>query len=303
MSEWYLALTPLLLLPVFLLFHFVGCDALWGLDHVPEQKPYQERVEAESSLVAYWRLQEQNNDPMAHDEKMSHPGFYVATPMAPSRTMPSSQAATGAVLQFQPAVRDPAPPADTTSVDFQGGYIAIASDDSFKTTSFTVEAWVKPGAWESPFAHAAITLAELDSGGTISRGFSLFGQWDSAKQKHIWGATVGTGTAFIYIEGSEINTSTTGTYLALTYDGVQAVLYVASSFNQWDTKTPPVTVGYAPVTANHFYIGSNALTLPPLELPPSAPQPLDYPFIGQIQDVAFYRTALSEATIQDHRNG
>jgi concanavalin A-like lectin/glucanase superfamily protein len=299
MSEWYLALTPLLLLPVFLLFHFVGCDALWGLDHVPEQKPYQERVEAESSLVAYWRLQEQNNDPMAHDEKMSHPGSYCPTTMTPPQGT-SSQGAEGAVWQFQPAVRG----ASTTSVDFEGGYVLIPSDDKLQTTSFTVEAWVKPGAWQSPFTHAAITLAELDSGGTIQRGFSVFGQWDATKQKHIWGATVGTGSEFIYIEGAEINTSTTGTYLALTYDGTQAVLYVASSSTQWDAKTVPVTVAYAPVTANHFYIGANLLTLPPQPLPPPAPAPpANYPFIGQIQDVAFYSAALSEATIQDHRNG
>ena len=303
MSEWYLVLTPLLLLPVFLLFHFVGCDALFGLDEVADIKKYQERVEAQSSLVAYWRLQEQNTDPQAHDQKMSHPGFYVPTAPTPAQGT-SSQAATGNVWQFQPAVRAPAPPGDTTSVDFEGGYIVIPSDDSLKSTSFTVEAWVKPGAWEMPFTHAAITLAELDNNGAIQRGFSVFGQWDAAAQKHFWGATVGTGSAFVYIKGAEINTSATGTYLALTYDGAQAVLYVASSFNQWDAKTTPVSVAYVPVTTNHFYIGANLLTLPAQPLPPAQPPPTaDYPFIGQIQDVAFYNTALSEATIQDHRNG
>ena len=33
MMDWYVVLTPLLALPILLLFRFVGCDQLWGLPH------------------------------------------------------------------------------------------------------------------------------------------------------------------------------------------------------------------------------------------------------------------------------
>ena len=302
MTDWFVLLTPLLVLPIFLLFRFVGCDALFKLEPVsPVQPPvpYDQLVTSEPSLVAYWRLGEQNNDPQAHDETGAHPGLYGQP--APTSANINSQGATGEVLQGQPGVRDPA--SAHTSVDFEGGYVALAFDPALNTASFTIEAWVFPGAWEAGFDHTVVTSAEIE--GAAQRGFSVFSRWNSGLQKSFWSAALGT-TTFQEITGSEVPMPGSRTYVALTHDGAtgRTVLYVSTAPGNWDAVIPAMMPGYTPAQSNHFYIGANTLTLPPPSLPPPPPQtapPVLVPSIGRIEEVAFYNAALSDATLVKHR--
>jgi hypothetical protein len=292
MIDWYVLLTPLLVLPIFLLFRFVGCDVVLGLVHVSS---YEEIVGQESSLVAWWRLGEQNNDPQAKDEKASHPGAY-GQPL-PTAAQATSQAASGQALQGQPSVRG-----SNTSVDFQGGYVVIPFDAVLNTASFTVEFYVFPGAWQPGFDHAAVTSAEID--GADQRGFSVFARWRPVEQKSYWSANLGTGTTFVELTGSEVTMQ--ATYVAFSHDqGTgRTTLYVATVEDSWDALVPSMVSGYTPAQSNHLYIGANSLAVPPPPLPPPPPQtapPVNYPVIGRIQEVALYNAALGETALATHR--
>jgi hypothetical protein len=170
-------------------------------------------------------------------------------------------------------------------------------DTVLNTPAFTIEACVLPGAWQPGFTHAVVTAAEVGN-----RGFSIFARWNSAMQQVFWSASLGTGSAFVELTGPVV-APMTNTYLALTYDGSTATLYVATATDKWDAVQPLSVSGYMPVQANGLYIGANNLTPPP-PTPPPPPQPappVDYPFIGQIQEVALYNTALSQTTLEKHR--
>jgi hypothetical protein len=296
MIDWYVLLTPLLVLPIFLLFRFVGCDALFGLTHVDDVDSYEDILTHEQRLVAWWRLGEQNNDPQAKDEKASHPGAY-GQPL-PTAAQGTSQPASGQALQGQPRVGG----SDRTSVDFQGGYVAIPFDAVLNTASFTVEFYVFPGAWEPVFDHAAVTSAEID--GADQRGFSVFARWRPVEQKSYWSANLGTGTTFVELTGSEVKMQ--ATYVAFSHDqGTgRTTLYVATVGDSWDALVPTMLSGYTPAQSNHLYIGANSLAVPPPPLPPPPPQtapPVNYPVIGRIQEVALYNVELSETALAKHR--
>jgi hypothetical protein len=295
MIDWYVLLTPLLVLPIFLLFRFVGCDALFGLTHVDPVYSYEDTVKAEQSLVAYWRLGDQNT-PQAKDEKGSHPGLYGQPPASAAHS--NSQGSSGEALQGQAGLYG----ADT-SVDFEGGYVVVPFSPDLNTPSFTIEALVFPGAWEDGFDHAVVVSAEIE--GTAQRGFAVFGKWDPAEQKSFWTAAMGTGTIFIELRGPEVKMPATKTYVALTHDAGSGTttLYVATG-DSWDAVTPTMVSGYTQIQSNNLYIGADSNAVPAQPLPPPPPQaapPVDVPFIGRIQEVALYNAALNEATLAKRR--
>ena len=296
MSDWVLALTPLLVLPIFLLFRFIGCDKVVGLEPV-HFTPYDELVGKDPNLVAYWRLGDQNSAPQAADQKGANPGYY-GQPPATSGSGPS-QGGTGEALQGQPGLIGD--DKNATSVDFEGGYVVVPfADGVLNTPTFTVEAWVLPGAWQPGFTHAIVTAAETVAG--VNRGFSIYARWNAAMQQVFWSASVGTGSIFVELTGPVVAPATKA-YFALTYDGTTATLFVATALDKWDAVQPVLVSGYLPIQANGLYIGANNLTPPP-PLPPPPPQPappVDYPFIGQIQEVALYNAPLSQTTLESHR--
>ena len=292
MIDWYVVLTPLLVLPIVLLFRFVGCDIVFGLT----PPSYEERITKESSLAAYWRLGELNDDPQAKDEKGLHHGFYGQPPATGPN--PPSQAASGEALQGQPSLLKTE--TDRTSVDFQGGYVVVPFASVLNTPSFTVEAWVFPGDWQPGNLHVVVNSAEFD--GPAIRGFSIVALWDDAQQKSFWSAGLGTASGLVSINGPEVKTPPTRTYLALSYDGPSstATLYVATAPDDWDVLFSQTVPDYSPVQFNALYIGAVHLGLPAQPLPPPAP-PVDFPFIGRIQEVALYGQPLSRDTLEFHR--
>jgi hypothetical protein len=133
----------------------------------------------------------------------------------------------------------------------------------------------------------------------------VYGKWNSSDQKSYWSAALGNGAVFMEIRGAEVNPATMA-YVALTYDAAstKATLYVATTQVSWDAVTPMVVPAYTPALSNNLYIAANSNTVPAQPLPPPPPQPappVDVPFIGRMQEVAFYNAALSEATLAKRR--
>src|SRR6266446_5934228 len=294
MIDWYVVLTPLLVLPILLLLRFVGCDRVFGLT----SSTYEESVTKEQSLAAYWRLGELNDDPKAKDEKGLHDGDYGQPPATPA-AIPPSQAATGQALQGEPGLLSTE--SGRTSVDFRGGYVVVPFATALNSPSFTVEAWVFPGDWQPGNNHAAVNSIESD--GTDIRGFSLASLWNDAAQKSFWAGVLGTGAGVVTLTGPEVKTPPTKTYLAMTYDGPSsmAALYVATAHNSWDVLLSQTVPDYRPDQLNSLYIGAAHVALPPQPLPSPAP-PVDVPFIGRIQEVAVYNLPLSEETLATRRS-
>jgi hypothetical protein len=294
MLEWWLLLTPVLVLPIFLLFRFVGCDGVFGLVHVSDIPSYDDVIKGEASLLAYWRLADAANATDALDETGKYSGLYAQPAALPAHD--DSQAATGEVLRAQPAVHG-----DGTSVDFRGGYVVVPFGPDLSATSFTVEAWVQPDAdWQSGFNHGVLAFAEQDA--TTQRGFSLYGGWYPLEQKYYWAAAIGSGTAYMPVKGAEVKMPPEPTYVALTYDEStgMATLYVGAP-GAWQSVTP-MPLAFTPAGTNHFYIGAQSNALPPTTLPLPQPAPdVTVPFLGRAQLVAYYGAALDDAVLAKHR--
>ena len=300
MLDWYLLLTPLLVLPIFLLFRFVGCDALFGLDHITTHS-YEDIVTEESSLVAFWLLNDQNST-QAKDVKKAHDGLYGVP--GPTTDQGASQGADGTAVQGKPGIRLNA----SKSVDFEGGYVVVPAHSALNTASFTVECWLASGVgvWRTGFDHALVTSAEIAGmNPSVCRGFSIFAR-SQPDGRWRWSASLGTGgPTFVDITGPEVVLSAKRTYFALTHETGGSTTFFVGIDNESPTTMPLSVAGYVPAKINHLYIGANTLAVPPA---PSLPSPSDpgppvlYPFLGRIAEVAVYNTALSATTLTTHRD-
>jgi hypothetical protein len=316
MIDGFVLLVPLLLLPILILFRFIGCGGEPFTSGDPRPAPYEDQVTEDSAIVAYWRLGEPAPpappDPpaQAKDEVNSNHGDYVETPANQPATELSQGGLSGKAVRGAPNSSLLRSEPSRTSVDFEGGYVRVPNFAAAMQTltTFGVEAWVLAQGWESgtataPFAHTVVLMAELDAGppAVPPRGFSLFAQWVDGSiasdplppgntAGFYWRASVGNGTEFarvtVWDKQAVLNRKT---YLAVTYDANkntdQLRLHVgmgASDAGAWDAF---VTTGYVPAQQNRLYIGVGNAMMPPTES-------IYGPFVGFIQDVAVYSRSL-----------
>jgi hypothetical protein len=166
MTVWAFVLTPLLVLPIMVLFRFVGCAKIAGLespDPTPAQPPPQPTPEKvpryrdfimgapnnpgtvknpkavpknADDIIAYWRLADPAAAPdVAVDEKGFRNGEYRSS--ANADTIP------GNFITGQPGliVSDP----KALCRFFNGGFVFVPFKDGLYTDEFTIEAWIRPG--------------------------------------------------------------------------------------------------------------------------------------------------------------
>jgi hypothetical protein len=174
MTDWVFVLVPLLVLPIILLFRFVGCGLnLKGelseiplpkktlppevapFEPVPTLAPsYRDTIVAEPATIAYWRLVDDPSDipaggalPEAKDEKNFASGKYITVPGGLPLVEPGAEAGS------EPADGDFDPyqaslianePASTKCRNFNGGYVFVEFKPGLYTDEFTIETWVKP---------------------------------------------------------------------------------------------------------------------------------------------------------------
>lgn len=320
-TESLIALVALLVLPVILLFAFAGCV---GDDPVLRQQKeeaekklaekekeqvaqkeaekaadeaakYDNIVEAESLLVSYWRLDEEES------------GGTVATDSAPlprhgeyKHLQGMNRAQTGALSTKH---------LNNKAVDFLGtqGYVEVPYDALRNPPlSFTVELWLKPdGASTQP--QVVFGSYELDPTGNLVRGFALDvlrGQTLRAR-----GRVAFDGQVTVLEAGLGDGLEHGGwRHVVMTYSGAnkRLQLYVNSDDGKPEAELPtpanPGDVKYKAITDQTMplRIAAGEIVQPPQPIGGGAPQRVGMFFEGRIDEIALYRDALDGTTIKKH---
>jgi hypothetical protein len=332
MNEWYFLLTPVSVLAVLLLFRFIGCASILGLDDVQYvQKPgppavaepdYPQTVMDEKDpannpvLISYWRLQERSSTTpvpggTAKDEQGLNHGTYkivtlpASTPdHSPATAQPAGTLSLEAqgLLEYEPS---------STSAEVHGGYIEVAPTLTLNIPQFTAEALVFP-MWDQSQPNFGRYYSVIESSGPLGPGpkklgFAIYaGPQDPQhlQTPYRWQVWLGDGTQFKQITSSsrppaliEFNKTN---YLAVTYDGTTLRLYTFFTGKNVDDVLS-VQEPFSPYSPNAgtgvpLFIGMGLGLFPPF--PATIQQ--RYPFHGRIEEVAMYKMALSTGRITSH---
>jgi hypothetical protein len=305
---------------------FVGCA--FPTSGLPAD-PYSNVVLNESSLLAYWPLNDapgqpppppfpptpQNSKSVGSAADLSgkgHVGSYLQPPTYPTNP-PAGSAGPGQMMSGTPAInllQSSIVPGDVSnssgtdmipevaSADLEGGYVSIPWSTPNALQQFTFEAWIKPNPNLAGF-EAAVFSALLNNA-----GFTGFQVLINAMNQLV--VFVGNGTPNFppaptltaAIDPTDI------TYIAVTCDTNGDITLFANGVDQTTTATPQVfpNTGYVPVGATQqvtYFIGAgqNEFALRTQNGATGAPE---FPFLGQIQSVALYGTALSTTDLQSH---
>jgi Concanavalin A-like lectin/glucanases superfamily len=296
MSASLLAFVPLALLAIVLLLCFVGCTLdTTGVGKSPFGLYTQTTIVPHPALVAYWPLHDAAG-PTATDLHPTDPhnGTYVDVTTNPDLPYPAatfgtqnSAAAPGTLSFAQPGIV----PGDTvtgdpnvrfTCIQVDGGYVSVPFNAAFNPAGgFTIEAWVRV-EWTAadPNAFRIVLDAREVS---PNRGFALYANQDNQWEAAV-GDGIGTGVADLTIAvGGPVVFEATS-YLAVTFDGTDLILFVDG-----EQRSPTTPATYAANTAVPLFIGAGAPSIPLRPAPNGGPF---FPFKGKIQCVAIYNTAL-----------
>jgi hypothetical protein len=330
MIVFYFFTGALALLIALLLLGFVGCDVVWGLDHVPYADDYPTAIKNTPDLVAYWRLGEPNPSSFptsggyAHDEQgLFHGDYFVFLANQLVKDTLRHSPGTNGVLALGaiPGLLERKPADSGLALD--GGYVQIPFADPLNPPQFTFEAWVFPDA--TILSGFYYCLAEStgpagpNSVGPKKTGWGLYlGPENPATPgPPVWQVWMGDGTKFTPVllaqpfDGSNPappnagppQTLLTLTYLALTFDGstVQLWLYYPDHMQQvglqyYQANQATVTTfqrNDASINGKgDFFIGSGSNLFPPPQVAGNPAHRL-YPFKGKIQEAALYSSDLS----------
>jgi large repetitive protein len=279
LSTPLLVLIPVALLAILLLLGFVGCTST-----APWTRYTDDTIllnAGSSGLVAYWTLEEPAGAPIAGDRSGNqHAGTYTSVPL----TLGAQGIVQGDTVQ----------PGDdpgflTTSMEVAGGYVYVPYDAALNplpSDGFTIDAWVRVGTIGGNSDRIVVISHDPNPGGNPGNGgFVLL-----ANSSNLWEFRVGLGSTIFgsqVLTASPVVSASTTYHLVATYDSSDTLrLYV----EDWD---------YGPISASPGYVpnGSNPLSIG------ARPNGTD-PFVGQIQDVALYRGALSSIDVTKHfQNG
>jgi hypothetical protein len=280
---------PVALLAIILLFCFVGCDVVLGLQQLPDPfHRYTEIILAEPTLVAYWPLGEAAGETTAVDLEAGRNGTYLSQVLPDDPAFPSAATPDPPVLKLGEngiVVGDTVPPHDassaqTTCIEVNGGYVSVPFDPALNPTKadgFTIEAWVTVGWSAADTAATRIIMTSSETAGGL-RGYALL-----ASPLNIWEGAVGTDPGITFASGSEVIFGTTN-HLVLTYDGALLRLFVNG------TQSTAVATDYQPSTQSRLFIGAGGSDLP---------EPRG-PWVGKIQCVALYKGALPPERVAKH---
>lgn len=311
MSDWALILTPLLVLPIVLLFRFIGC--LPDLAPLASKEPPRYRdyivpdaaipnpgavknnsvVPKKEDVIAYWRLIDSDGAPEAKDEKGFQPGQYIVPGALPAElptpAKPGSESAPGnfAFPQESLIVSDKIAHCRL----FNGGHVMVPFRTGLYTHEFTIEAWidVEWGANITDYRHTLFSAGEPVDASAAVHGFSVFSNGQNRWQVHLApnaadvfaSAPLVPRNARTHLAITVENEGSTGRKVRIFIDGKPAGEGSVNSYSLPDGA--PLFIG---VTKR--------------KVDPAAEPVAREPILSRIQEVVLHKRALAQEEIENH---
>lgn len=311
---WTFLLAPLLVLPMVLLFRFVGCGLMFDFDDfdtssprlpVPEPVPnyrayilglptvgatdHPEIVPDGTAVIGYWRLVDPITASQASDETNAHHGVY--------RTSTDPDLAPGNFISWPRSLVDTAPELEPRH--FNGGFVAIPDNGELHADEFTIEAWIVPNFG------AGVEHTLFQAGGTYRRpGESTPGQHGFrvyATKERAWQVDVAGHGAVLPnppLIPTTVNDTSVRTHLAVIVqkgDGPGMTKVTIAL----DGRNPPMTFAFPAIYSRPngapLLIGVRSENYPDLVNPD-----LSGSIQSALQEVVLHRKALSMNEIQNH---
>lgn len=311
MTDWILILTPLAVLPMVLLFRFVGC----GLDKVgeyqtpiplPKRNPpkYRDYILADPSappagvvahydvtpngtdVIGYWRLIDPKPEP-AVDEKGFQHGQYLEVGTQTQEPLSDSGSGPGLVEPSAPSLSLIASDPLARCRTFRGGCVKVPNRPEFYPDSFTVEAWVRPRWTNTGFEHTLVSAGNPLLP-TSPQGFALCA--DATNKWIIRFAPY----AVLGMEQLPPLVDLGGpSHIAVTVQpeggGRRVKLFVNGNL-----AGSALALTYTAPSTWELYIGAASMAAAPNG------QAIYRPFIGEIQEVVLHKKALSRQELENH---
>jgi hypothetical protein len=320
MTEWAFLLTPLLVLPIVLLFRFVGCGTLLTISEDTNVGPprYRDYIMGEpnnpgtvknsnvvpnkADVIGYWRLVDAPTSKVAKDEKGFQDGSYTETQQslpdqAPTPTTAGSESASGSFFPNHYSLIDSDVPAMCRI--FDGGFVLVPFKSGLYTDEFTIECWIeatwtKGAGYEHTLFNAGgfYRIPYTSSTDSTCQGFRIFADHDNHWQMNIFSrpGVVFTSPPLIPRNGK--------THLAIVVQKDPANVSNRTVTLYSDGKPVAIeTVGYYALPDQApLLIGVGDAAQP---LAANSPQPYQ-PVLSPIQEVVLYRKGLSADEIANH---
>src|ERR1019366_5847017 len=317
-----LLLGAVAVLATMLLFGFVGCGleqggVMSGLGN----DDYPTTIQKTPGLVAYWRLQERfpptpvpssGGAAVCENDKSLSGDYFNFSSAKPDEPHVSNRA-NGTVKNSNPLLD--LLPLGATSVQFDGGFMRVPYDARLNPSgAFTFEAWVTISPPVQPVGHIPYYQCIVESRDSKG-GWGLYlGPQDpnTSNNDLYWLLfAIDSYNQFVQVALSPkkaVITSLQPSFLVLTNNGTMEWtlwIYIAGTnppqgLDKLDLQAIPPTGygGFKPNGSGAFYIGAGS-NLFPAALPLPPPSRRLYPFVGSIQEVAFYNQDLSAKGVQE----
>jgi hypothetical protein len=330
MIALYFLMGALAVVVTVLLFAFVGCDVVFGLDPVPPPNTmppppddYAAVVKATPDLVAYWRLGDPSTTPVpssggaAQDEVGGFNGdFFKLNPVTtPDYARRSSTTVGTLTLGVTPGLLEVPPQENDPCLYLDGGFVQVPWDGHLNPQQFSLEAWVSPDPGLDPQFYYCLAESTGPAGLSPKKtGWGLYlGPDPGHPSSLVWQVWMVFNNTFNQVAigkydflkdaSSQVISQLRLTYLALTFDGVhklQLWVYFPNIGMDLDAlETPYLNIVMPNFTFQPNDVSPNGqgefLIGAGSNLYPvlGAPPQRLYPFKGKIQEVAFYKRDLS----------
>ena len=334
MTDWVFVLVPLLVLPIILLFRFVGCGLntkgelepeiplpkksippeVSPFEPVPTQAPsYRDSIVAEPGVIAYWRLVDDPSDipagggaPEAKDEKNFQSGKYISVPEGLPPVEPGAEAgsepADGDFDSYQTSLIANEP-ASTKCRIFNGGYILVEFKPGLYTDEFTIETWIKPQWTQKPdYEHTLVGaggyyLRPVDQSPSW-HGFWIFADGEDGKDR--WRVYLaqddGSGVVEMQPAPTVAHNATTHLVVTVETDTATSKKKVTMFVNgKMFGQSPADVYDYSAPDSVPLFIGVKNI-----ESDPANPPVPRNPVLSSLQEVVLYEKVLSAADIKKH---
>ena len=316
---WTFLIAPLMILPIVLLFRFVGCGLIYDFEDFDVSRPdppphpepvpdyadyilgkpttgivnHPEVVPDGNAVVGYWRLVGKIAKPdKAVDEKGTHEGDYRTSmdrDLTPGDFITGQRSLVDSALALEPRF-------------FNGGFVAIPDNGTLHVDQFTIEAWIFPnfgeGAEHTLF-HAGGDYTRPGDASPGKHGFRVYATKDRAWQVDLGshGPVLPTPPLIPRLPNNPMRT-----HLAVIVEKGAAAGTTKVSI-VIDGRPPlahEVPVSYSQPKAAPLLIGVKSEERDPRDVLTKPEPDLSEPFQGVLQEVVLHSKVLPVNEIANH---